>query len=157
MFDRPKQHVPPPVDEVHVVRARRPTPAFCRFLNNTVGAEYNWVDRKLMSDERLRSIVHDDRVEIHVLYVDGTPAGFVELDRRVDGQVELSYFGIMPEFIGKGLGKYFLDWAVDTAWSYNPRRVWVHTCDLDHEAALPLYLKAGFTIYDERVIDQVVP
>jgi GNAT superfamily N-acetyltransferase len=63
-------------------------------------------------------------------------------------------FGLMPEFIGKGLGKYFLRWTVDKAWSYNPRRFWLHTCTKDHPAALPNYLKAGFAIYNEELKDQ---
>ena len=67
-----------------------------------------------------------------------------------------AYFGLFPAFIGKGLGKYLLAWALDRAWSFNPRRVWVHTCDLDHPAALPNYLRAGFTVYDETVVEQIV-
>ena len=78
------------------------------------------------------------------------PAGFAELDRRVAGEVELVQFGLLPEFIGQGLGKFFLQWAIDKSWGYGPRRLWLHTCSLDHPAALPNYLKAGFQICKEE-------
>jgi GNAT superfamily N-acetyltransferase len=89
--------------------------------------------------------------EVHVLHADGTPAGFVEFDRRVADEVEIVQFGLLPEFIGVGLGKWFLRWAIDRAWGYGPRRLWLHTCTLDHPAALPNYLKAGFTLYKEAM------
>ena len=85
---------------------------------------------------------------------EGVPAGFAELDRRIEGEIELAQFGLMPEFIGQGLGRYFLRWAIDKAWSYGPRRFWLHTDTKDHPGALPNYLKAGFAIYKEEVKDQ---
>jgi hypothetical protein len=63
-------------------------------------------------------------------------------------------FGLIREFIGQGLGKYFLQWTIDKAWSYSPKRFWLHTCTKDHPAALPNYLKAGFAIYKEEVKGQ---
>jgi len=102
-----------------------------------------------LSDAELTAILQDPRVEIHVLYADGVPAGFAELDRRVEGEIEIKQFGLMPEFLGQGLGKYFLQWTLERAWSYKPTRVWLHTCNLDHPAALPMYLTAGFEIYQE--------
>jgi GNAT superfamily N-acetyltransferase len=86
--------------------------------------------------------------------VDGVPAGFAELDRWEDDEIELVQFGLMPEFIGQGLGKYFLQWTIDRAWSYQPRRFWLHTCTLDHPRALPNYVAAGFAIYKEEVIER---
>lgn len=145
-----------PNGDVRVKRLVRPSVAEYRFLYNSVGRDYHWVDRNRMPDEELRRIVQDDRVEVHALQVDGQPAGYAELDGRVPREIELAYFGLFPQFIGRGLGKWLLAWAIDTAWSHGPDRVWVHTCDLDHPAALPTYLKAGFVVYDERVIEQVV-
>jgi len=87
--------------------------------------------------------------EVHVLHVDGVPAGFAELDCRTD-EIELLQFGLMHEFIGQGLGKYFLQWTIDHAWSLSPRRLWLHTCTLDHPNALPNYQKAGFAICKEE-------
>jgi GNAT superfamily N-acetyltransferase len=65
--------------------------------------------------------------------------------------------GLLPQFIGQRLGKFFLNRTLRTAWSYGPKRVWVHTCDLDHPAALPTYLNVGFRIYEETIISQFVP
>jgi GNAT superfamily N-acetyltransferase len=86
--------------------------------------------------------------------VDGVPAGFVELDFRVEGEIEISQFGLMPEFIGQGLGKYFLQWSIDKAWSRGPKRLWLFTDSQEHPAALQNYLKAGFVVYKEEVRDR---
>jgi len=86
--------------------------------------------------------------------VDGVPAGIAELDRRTEGEIELVQFGLIRDFIGQGLGKYFLQWTIDKAWSYSPKRFWLHTDTKDHPAALPNYLKAGFAIYKEEVKEQ---
>jgi GNAT superfamily N-acetyltransferase len=151
MFGRPPGEVAPPREGLMVVHARRPTVAYYRFLYDAVGRAYHWYSRAKMSDAELAAVLHDPGNEVHVLYADGTPAGFVEFDRRVPGEVEIVQFGLMPEFIGQGLGKYFLRWAIDRAWGYDIRRLWLHTCSLDHPAALPNYLKAGFVLYKEEV------
>ena len=74
----------------------------------------------------------------------GAPAGYFELKRCDDGSVEIAYFGLLPDFVGKGLGKYLLVRAIEEAWALAPSRVWLHTCTLDHPAALPNYLARGF-------------
>jgi len=149
MFARPERAVRPPREGLSIVHAKKPTVSYYSWLYDTVGGEYHWISRTKLKDDELRAIIHDPRVEVHVLMVDGVPAGFAELDRRVDGEVELTQFGLVREFIGQGLGKYFIHWAIDRAWSYNPRRFWLHTDTQDHQAALPNYLKAGFVIYKE--------
>jgi len=146
-----------PLEGTQIIRAEKPTIGFYRFLYNAVGKDWDWVDRKLLGDDELAAIIHDERVEIYVLYVNGTPGGYAELDRRVGGEIELAYFGIMPEFLGNGLGRYFLHRIIEKAWSHGPNRLWVHTCELDHPAALPLYLQAGFDVFDRRTIDQPLP
>jgi len=143
--------VPPPGAGISVIHSRRPTVAWYRFLYDAVGRDYDWTSRKKLSDAELAAIIQDPRVEIQVVFVEGVPAGFVELDRRVGGEIEITQFGLVPEFIGQGLGRYFLQWAIDRAWSYTPRRLWLHTCTTDHPAALPNYLKAGFAIYKEEI------
>lgn len=143
-----------PPESCLVMRAIDPTVGFYKFLYGTVGKEWGWVDRLMMEESRLKEIISDPLIEIHVLYMNGVPAGYAELDRRSPNDVELAYFGLMREFIGKGLGKYLLRWAVQKAWGVGTDRVWVHTCELDHPAALPNYLKAGFVIYKEGVVQQ---
>jgi GNAT superfamily N-acetyltransferase len=151
MLARTVQVVPPPRDGLAVVHARKPTVAYYRFLYDAVGRDYDWTSRKMLSDAELAALLNDSRLEVHVLMAEGVPAGFAELDRRIDGEIELVQFGLMPEFIGQGLGRYFLQWAIVKAWNYGPRRFWLHTDTEDHPAALPNYLKAGFTVYKEEM------
>ena len=153
MFARPERVVPPR-DGLAVAHARKPTVAYYCFQYDAVGRDYDWPSLKKLSDAELAALLNDPRVEVHVLVAEGVPAGFAELDRRIDGEIELVQFGLIPEFIGQGLGRYFLQWTIDRAWSYQPRRFWLHTCTKDHPAALPNYLKAGFAVYKEEVKDQ---
>jgi ribosomal protein S18 acetylase RimI-like enzyme len=151
---RPTAH-PPHGIQVALLRARRPTVAFYRFLYNGVGANWLWYERRAMDDDTLAAIVQDDAVEVYVLYVEGVPAGFAELDRRVKPETELAYFGLMPEFIGRGLGDYLLSTAIDIAWIHEPSRLWLKTNTLDHPRALPLYQRHGFTVYSQE--QHIVP
>jgi GNAT superfamily N-acetyltransferase len=138
-----------------VQRAHRPTVSF--YLYGTVGAGWTWTERRLLSDAALEVVIRHPKVEVDVLWHDGVPAGYAELDRRRPPDVELAYFGLIPDFIGAGLGPYLLDWAIQRAFRQQPRRLWVHTCDLDHPGALPLYEAAGFRIYDRRVEAVTLP
>ncbi|MBL8799588.1 MAG: GNAT family N-acetyltransferase [Planctomycetia bacterium] len=156
MLAPPSFTVPPPRDGLLFIHAHRPTVAYYRFFYDVVGERWHWTGRKKLSDAEIAAILNDPKVEMHVMYCDGVPAGFAELDRRQEGQVEIVQFGLLPDFIGKGLGKFFLHWTVDKAWSYQPQRLWLHTCSLDHPAALPNYLKAGFTIYKEESAQQEI-
>jgi hypothetical protein len=116
MLARPERVVPAPRQGLTVVHAKKPTVAYYRFLYDAVGRDYNWTSRKRLSDAELAALLNDPRLEVHVLMAEGVPAGFAELDRRVEGEIELVQFGLVPEFIGQGLGRYFLRWAIDRAW-----------------------------------------
>lgn len=132
-----------------LVHARRPTLHFYRYLYDTVGSPYLWWERRELDDRALAAIVHDERVEIHVLQVDGVPAGFAELDRRRPSQVSLSSFGLIPEFVGQGLGRPFLGRLLEVAWQGDDvGRVTVHAASTDHPRALMVYQRLGFTVYD---------
>jgi GNAT superfamily N-acetyltransferase len=148
--------VPPPRQGLTVIHARKPTVPFYRFLYDTVGRPYHWHSRGKLSDAALAATIQDPLDEVHVLHVEGTPAGFAELDRGTEDEIELVQFGLMPEFIGQGLGKWFLQETVDRVWSYQPRRFWLHTCTLDHPAALPNYQKAGFSLYKTDTIQREI-
>ena len=127
-----------------VVRVTSPSVAFYRYLYNTVGADYVWWLRRATPDDELAALLHDPLVAIHVLYRDGEPAGFFELDARPWPDVNLSYFGLMPHAVGEGLGYAFLRQAVDMVWAQRARGMTVNTCTADHPRALPTYLRAGF-------------
>lgn len=131
--------------EARVERVGRCTTQFYRYLYFTVGREYVWWLRRTLNDADLGAIIQHAAVSVHVLYREGEPAGFYELDRRTEGgAINLSYFGLMPHAVGKGLGQAFLRHAVDAAWAEGARAVTVNTCTADHPRALPNYLAAGF-------------
>ena len=144
--------VPVPRDGLTVLHVQSPSVSYYRSLYNAVGKDFYWLSRRKLSDEALAVILGDPRNEMHGLQVDGAPAGFAELDRRQSDAIELVQFGLMPDFIGQGIGKWFLQWTIDKAWSYEPKRFWLHTCTLDHPAALPNYLKAGFVQFKQEAI-----
>jgi GNAT superfamily N-acetyltransferase len=156
MLAHAKRSVPAPRSGLSVIHAKHPAVAYYRFLYNGVGKDYHWYSRGRLADVELAAIVQHPLNEIHVLHVGGTPAGFTELDRRNNDDIELVQFGLMPEFIGQGLGKYFLQWTIDQAWSYQPTRFWLHTCTLDHPVALPNYQKAGFVVYKQEEVQREI-
>jgi GNAT superfamily N-acetyltransferase len=147
MLQPPAALPPEAPPHCRVEQVREPLVSFYRYLYDTVGGPWLWIDRRRMSDAELGVIIRDPGVEIYLLSVRGQPAGFCELDCRNPAEVELAYFGLIPEFIGRGLGPYLLRYAIDRAWRTQPQRVWVHTCSLDHPKALETYRRAGFAIY----------
>ncbi len=140
---------------------RRPPPGQYRELFSAVGGPWGWSGRLLMTDVQLRAVLDDDRIEVWRLYRDETLAGFIELDRRVPGEVEIVYFGLLPELVGRGLGSFALRTAIHHVWTAGEagpiRRLWLHTCDYDSPTALAFYQKAGFRIYDEHSGPEAYP
>ena len=141
---------------VMLLKVKRPPVHFYRYLYETVGGPYIWVERTRMSDEELAAIVQDEKVELYVLYCEGAPAGYAELDFRKSAEAELAYFGLIHDYLGRGLGSFLLATAIDIAWSKPIERLWVHTNTLDHPRALPLYQKMGFAPYAQEKAE-IVP
>jgi GNAT superfamily N-acetyltransferase len=119
-------------------------PSFFRYLYREVGRNYHWVDRLSWTNDQIRAYLSQPNVSLWVLYYTGAPAGYFELRQHEDGSVEIAYFGLFEELMGRGLGKHLLSIAVECAWSKSTKHIWLHTCTLDHPAALPNYLKRGF-------------
>jgi GNAT superfamily N-acetyltransferase len=124
---------------------------FFRYLYTEVGRAYHWTDRLTWSDEQVRAYLDAGDVALYVLYVEGAPAGYFELRAHPDRSTEVAYFGLLADYIGRGLGGWLLTQAVETAWTEGPERVWLHTCTLDHPNALPNYLRRGFRPVREEV------
>ena len=141
-----------PLGKLALMRAEACTVSFYRYLYETVGMPWVWFERRQMSDAALAAEIHKPTTEIFVLYVGGVPAGFFELDAAEPQQTELCYFGLVPEFIGRRLGPFLLNAAIEQAWSRPIERFWVHTCTFDHPRALPLYQRAGFVVYARRQV-----
>ena len=154
----PAQVAPAPErnPELEVRRVELPSPELSRALYAGVGADWYWMERLVWTWGRWQEHLARDEVETWVGSVRGTPAGFFELEHR-DDAVELTCFGLLPAFIGRGLGPRLLDAAVRRAWERGPRRVWLHTCSLDGPAALRTYRRRGFEIYDERTERMPLP
>lgn len=117
-----------------------------RSLYETIGANCAWRDKLSWSDNQWRCYVDDDNLRTFIAYYDGDVAGYFELFKQGQ-QVQIAYFGLTPGFIGRGFGGALLTRALEQAWKTDPERVWVHTCNLDHEAALANYLARGMAIY----------
>lgn len=109
----------------------------------SVGEKYYWLDRMVMPDEELYEKINDANVDIYIFKINNEAAGYIEFAKE-EKFVEILYFGLMPSFIGKGYGKYFLQWVIAKAWSYKPKWIQLNTCTLDHPNALSTYKKAGF-------------
>jgi GNAT superfamily N-acetyltransferase len=139
--------VPSPGAHARVERVVDCPPSFFRYLYSEVGRNYHWVDRLPWTDDDARARLASPAVSLHLLSVTGAPAGYFELERHADASVEIAYFGLLPEFLGRGLGKYLLSQAAEAAWALGPTRVWLHTCTLDNPAALPNYQARGFRAY----------
>ena len=132
-------------------------PSFFRYLYVEVGRPWHWVDRLGWTDEMVHRHLADPTVSLWLLSWRGAPAGYFELKQDADRGCEIAYFGLLPEFTGKGWGKYLLTCAVRSAWDTGASRVWLHTCTLDHPAALPNYLRRGFRAVREEVYTTNLP
>lgn len=141
---------PHPKRKMAILRAEHPPTHFYRYIYRLVGDPYKWVSRRRLDDDALKEIIQDPAVYVYVLYVDGVPGGFAEIDGRDAETHEIKFFGLSPDFIGGGLGRYFLTNIIDLAWSRGPERVQLETCSLDHPAALPLYQQLGFRVFDRQ-------
>jgi len=156
MAAHPLHHVPPPINmKLVLVQAHEVPVHFYRYLYDTIGQDHNWIDRRLMSDDALAEAISRPEVDIFVAYVDGCPAGYYEIDASDADVAWIAYFGIVPDYHGRGLGKWLLSEAVASAWATKPRVVRVETCTLDDPRALPLYQKMGFVPY--RRMDKTMP
>ena len=136
---------PMPPSPLRLVRWDAPAPDKYRALFRRVGAPWLWYSRLAMDDAALTAIVHDARVQVYAaLDRAGVEVGMLELDFRHAGACELSYFALVPELAGKGLGRWLMTEAMARAWGPGVARVWVHTCTLDHPRALGFYRAQGF-------------
>lgn len=122
-----------------------------RRLFAAVGEDWLWFGRRALDDDALAAILDDPAVWARAVVRDGDDVGLVELDGRVAGEVEITYFGLAPTAIGSGLGRALMTAALAEAWSRAPTRVWLHTCHFDHPGALDFYRRSGFVPYARAV------
>ena len=140
--------------DVSIMQAVQPDVDFYRFLYKAVGYHLRWRDRLIMADEELMIILNAPQTSVYVLYVRGVVAGYIELDQQ-GSDTEIAFFGLRPQYQGRGLGKLLLNFGIERAWQDGAERLWVHTCNMDGPAALDNYLKRGFRVY--RVEEEPMP
>jgi len=151
----PEELRPAPLPDVEpsLERLLRCPPELFRKLYAEIGRAFGWTDRLTWTDEDVGRHLDNPRVSIWLLSWEDRPAGYFELREHDDNSVEIAYFGLLPHFIGRGWGKYLLTCAARAAWNLGPKRIWLHTCTLDHPAALPNYLQRGFQRTREEVYE----
>ena len=135
---------PAPTGSLRLSRVAHPTLAQYRAIFRKVGARWLWFSRLVMPDDRLNAIIADPAIELYEVTAVEAVVGMLELDFRKAGECELAFVGLVPELSGQGHGRWLLAKALELAWRDGIDRVHVHTCTLDHPAALPAYLRAGF-------------
>ena len=136
------------VEDFAVERSQIPYGALNRFFYHTVGAAWRWTDRLPWSDEEWQAYAEGPGLETWIGYVQGTPAGYFELARQEGNQVEVAMFGLLPPFVGSGVGGALLTAALRRAWEEGTQRVWLHTCSWDHPHALANYQARGLQVYN---------
>ena len=146
-----------PSAEVEVKQAEIPCPELNRFFYAAIGGDWYWIDRLPWTYEQWMTYLTRFGHETWVAYVRGTPVGYFELDGELDGDIELAYFGILPQFVGRGIGGYLLMAAIQRAWEKNPIRVWLHTSSFDHPQALKNYLARGFRFVRNETCPKELP
>lgn len=142
-----------PQEPVTVVEVARPSPAFSRYLYTAVGGDWHWTDRLPWNEAQWRAYLDPARVRTWVLWQAGAPAGYIELQRQ-DREIEIAYFGLMPDCLGRGWGGHLLSEGLRAAWAWGADRVWVHTCSLDGPAALANYEARGLRRYHQTVTEK---
>jgi len=141
-YPRPHQ---PLGHQAALLHAEKPPVWYFLALYDAVGHQYDWTDKHDETEEALRAFVQHPDMALYTLIGNGWPAGFFMLDHREPGICDLAYFGLVPEMVGQGLGKFLLQEAVHTGWEgEGTEKLTVNTCTLDHPRALALYQSAGF-------------
>jgi GNAT superfamily N-acetyltransferase len=142
---------------LRIEQAKIPSPELSRFLYTSVGGDWYWIERLSWSYDRWLHYLNRPEVETWIAHISGTPSGYIELEAQTEGNVEISYFGLLRHAIGKGLGKHLLSVGVQRAWAMGAQRVWVHTCSLDGPHALKNYETRGFQIYHQETHLEELP
>ena len=124
-----------------------------RFFYKNIGKKHHWVDRLTWTENRWIEYISDKKVKTYVLKKEKDFVGYFELIFHRDlNEVEIAYLGLLEEYQNKRLGSYLLSWAIKKSFLDNPKRVWVHTCSLDHKNALKNYIARGMKIFKKESI-----
>ena len=138
----------------YLVKKIKPDFQLNKFFYKQVGKKHRWIDRLSWSDEKWINFISNKNLETYVISENDDLIGFFELLYNPDlNETEISYFGLLEEYIGKGIGGYALSEAIKKAFEKNIKRVWLHTCTLDHPNALKNYLARGMRVFRKENIN----
>jgi ribosomal protein S18 acetylase RimI-like enzyme len=151
---RPKRS---PRTDLALVRIDPPMPEFNRFFYTTVGASWFWINRLAWTYQQWADYVNRPELETWMLTAKGVPAGYFELEAQPERNVEVAYFGLLPQFVGTGLGGHLLTCALERGFAMGAARVWLHTCTLDHPQAIANYKARGMRQFKQETNDEDVP
>lgn len=138
---------PPRVDQASVERLAAPDANLSRAFYEHVGRDWSWVGRLGWTDDEWADWVCRPGYEMWIIRLGDVPAGYLELDGDPEGDVQIAYFGLLPRYIGRGLGGQLLTAGVRRAWDRGASRVWLHTCSMDGPHARANYEARGFRHY----------
>ena len=137
-----------------LVKKIKPDFQLNKFFYKQVGKKHRWIDRLSWSDGKWMNYISNKNLETYIISESKELAGFFELLYNPElKETEISYFGLLEEYIGKGIGGYALSVAIKKSFEKNIRRVWLHTCTLDHPNALKNYIARGMTVFKKENIN----
>ncbi len=140
--------------DIAVERQDVPDAVLGRYLYGAVGRDYEWTDRSRWSDAQWLERLGLPNVETWVAYEGEAMAGYFELAMDEERNVEIAYFGLLPGYVGRGIGGRLLTIAARRAWDMGASRVWLHTCTRDHSHSLANYKARGFRVFKQEALEQ---
>ena len=140
-------------DEYSLEFLKKPNFQLNKFFYKNIGKKHHWVDRLSWSENQWIKYTSDKKVKTYILKNKNDLVGYFELIIHTEkGEVEIAYLGLLEEFHNKKLGSYLLTLAIKNSFLEGPKRVWVHTCSLDHKNALKNYLSRGMKIFKKETL-----
>jgi GNAT superfamily N-acetyltransferase len=136
-----------------IVEQGKEDPQFCKFLYQKIGEDFYWKDRLAWSIDDWANYLENEKLRFFTAYAGEESVGYYEYLYHDDKQeVEITYMGIFKNYFGRKLGAYLLTHALESGWKHNPKRIWVHTCTLDHPNALRNYIARGMSIFKKELV-----
>ena len=142
-----------PLDNLLLQKVDPPDFQLNKFFYKEIGKKHRWVDRLVWSDKNWNDYLNTAGISTFILKYDKDLVGFFEqIYHKNNFETEIAFFGILEEYIGKKLGSYLLSEAIKKSFEFGSKRVWVHTCSLDHKNALSNYISRGMQIYKTETV-----
>ena len=142
-----------PLDNLFLQKVDPPDFQLNKFFYKEIGKKHRWVDRLVWSDKNWNDYLNTIGISTYILKYDEDLVGYFEqIFHKNDFEIEIAFFGILEEYIGRKLGSYLLSEAIKKSFERGSKRVWVHTCSLDHKNALSNYISRGMQIYKTEIV-----